>query len=389
MVGSEKCCNFAAYLENRVKQKKFSKVKKIMAREAKQSVFTSFGTVFEGRDVSVNEAFNEAGLDFNVGTQQLLRVPDNVMDLIKEAIAEGRGVDLSGWTPSHSCIIDSHKATLREDTNETFGVVGSGYQVVQNVEALKFVDFIGEVSGSSPEIISAGALGNGERIFITAKVGEDMMLSERDMITPYIVFTTSHDGGGAVCAMVTPIRVVCQNTLNMALRSGSSNKIMFKHTKNVLGKLDFTTEENRQRARKVFEGANAFSKKFLDAMYSLKNKSVDNEYAKRFVGKLLMNDEQFKLWEKANLNTETLRGDKVIGGKMANMMYGIEDAIHNGIGQFAEYEGSALYLLNGVTTYFNNNRDERYKTAEDKFVSMSEGNALKYTQKAYDLLMVG
>ena len=351
--------------------------------------FTQFGTLFEGKSVTVAEAFQEAKLDYTIGEQPLLRVPANVVEELKAAIAEGRTPDFGGWIPNKNSIISSHKATYREDADLTMGIVGAKYGVVQNTAALQFIDFIGEVAGVAPQIISAGALGYGERIFITCQVGDDMLLSDRDIVKPYIVFTTSHDGSGAVGAIITNVRVVCQNTLNMALRGTAegkngviSNKIIFKHTLNVNNRLDWSVEENRAKARQVFEKAHTFNAAFLDAMHTLQTQQVDSDYVETFVGKMLLSPALYAEWEKANRQTDKVEGIKT---KTANLMLGLRDAIDYGIGQDID-RGSKMWLLNGVTTWLNNDRADSYKSQEDKFNSLQEGTGYKYTQKAYDLL---
>src|SRR5207237_5639793 len=74
-----------------------------------------------------------------------------------------------------------------------------------------------------------GALGNGERIFITAKLPDFIRVGRKDLIEQYLFLHTSHDGTGSIMAAFTPIRIVCNNTLNMALRN-CSNSIHIKHT---------------------------------------------------------------------------------------------------------------------------------------------------------------
>ena len=109
------------------------------------------------------------------------------------------------------------------DTMKPLGVVSDSYGIVQNSDAFKFLDTLltGKLTDSehTPIIETAGVLGNGERVFITAKFPEQIILDNKtdDRVDMYVVFTTSHDGTGAVNCMVTPTRVVCNNTLNYAL----------------------------------------------------------------------------------------------------------------------------------------------------------------------------
>ncbi len=101
-------------------------------------------------------------------------------------------------------------------------------------EALKVAGLDWKGEGVTYE--TAGSLQGGRRTWILAKLPQRYIISG-DEITPYLVFMNSHDGTGAIKAAMTPIRVVCQNTLNLALsnakRSWSAN-----HVGNINGKLD-------------------------------------------------------------------------------------------------------------------------------------------------------
>ena len=343
-----------------------------MATTARPLSFTSFGTIFDNAEISVNEAFEQANLNYNVVAQPLVRVPQDVLN----ALVEGTP---TLWTPTKNDIITSHKATLRDDVNHTLGVVGRDYGIVQNTKAFEFLDFIEECSGHAPKIVSAGALGYGERMFITAQLGDDAYLNPNDAVKNYVVFTNSHDGTGAVMCFFTPIRVVCQNTLNMAIHS-CSNKVIFKHTKHVGTRLDWEIAANREKAKEVFSKSVKFSEEFLDKMMMLKEQRIDTEYLNNFTAEMYLNSAQMKLLKQANGEM-----DKVdeISTRAKNQINALRDAIANGVGQ-EQNRSTKLWLLNGVTTFLHNDRN--YKSVEDEFKSMLEGDAFKKTQRAYDLL---
>lgn len=121
--------------------------------------------------------------------------------------------------------IPGFKANLRNTDNQVLGVVTDRYKVVQNEDAFAFTD---SLLGEGVTYETAGSLQNGRRIWLLAKLPQRYIISG-DEITPYLVFMNSHDGTGAIKAAMTPIRVVCQNTLNLALttakRSWSTNHI--------------------------------------------------------------------------------------------------------------------------------------------------------------------
>ena len=261
------------------------------------------------------------------------------------------------------------------------GIVGKGYGIVQNTKAFDFMDFIKEVSGNEPNIETFGALGNGERMFITATLGKDCFLNPNDAIKNYVVFTNSHDGTGGVMAFFTPIRIICQNTLNMAIR-GCANKVVFKHTSKVEERLDWTIERNRKIAAELFSKSVKFSDKFMDNMLHLKEQRVTSEDVRDFTAKMYLNDTQFNLLQKANHNL-----DKVdeISTRTKNLIQQLRDTTEFGVGQ-EQNRGTKVWLLNGVTTYLQNSKGWLGKEQE-QFNSLMFGEGQKKVQRAYDMLM--
>lgn len=110
-------------------------------------------------------------------------------------------------------IIPGYKANIRETDERILGVVTDRYKVVQNSEAFAFTDAL---LGEGVKYETAGSLQDGKKIWLLAKM-PDKYIIEGEQIEPYLVFSSSHDGSGAIKAAMTPIRVVCQNTLNLAL----------------------------------------------------------------------------------------------------------------------------------------------------------------------------
>ena len=359
--------------------------------------FTQFGKQFDS-EVSVHDAFHEAMLDFVVDEQPIIRAPQELINPIingtfdglydgtinDAALVKSKTDELVDWAMNFSRsigTISTHKATYRTDAGNTLGVVGKDYAIVQNEEALEFINYLSEVSGSKAKIISAGALGYGERIFITVQLGDDVFLDPNDALKTYVVFTTSHDGSGGVSALITHIRVVCQNTLNAALRDAATNRMTFKHTKNVNKKLDWQIAANRERAAKVFGQVGKFNEAFIANMLNLKEQNIDAKYVREFAAKMYLDRAQMRLLELANWNF-----DKVdeISTRKKNLIQSLSSAIESGIGQDM-YRGTKLWLLNGWTTFIHNVKE--YKSPEAEFSSLYEGSGKNGTQRAYDLLM--
>lgn len=106
-----------------------------------------------------------------------------------------------------------YRANVRSTDGAVLGVVSDSYQVVQNREAFAFTDAL---LGEGVRYETAGSLRGGKRIWLLARLPERYKILGDDF-TPYICFTNGHDGFWALRVVMTPIRVVCQNTLNLAL----------------------------------------------------------------------------------------------------------------------------------------------------------------------------
>ena len=118
-------------------------------------------------------------------------------------------------------LFQNQYATVRTDLNIPLGIVKSRYHVIQNREAFDFIDSI--IGKGVADYETVGALGNGETIFITCKLREEMLIN-KDVIDNYLLLSMSHDGSGSIVVMFTPIRVVCNNTLTLALEGKNKNK---------------------------------------------------------------------------------------------------------------------------------------------------------------------
>tara|TARA_R110002153_G_scaffold113342_5_gene255673 strand:+ start:743 stop:1870 length:1128 start_codon:yes stop_codon:yes gene_type:complete len=108
------------------------------------------------------------------------------------------------------------------------GLVGKKYRVVQNAEVFSGMQ---SIFGGKAEIVTAGSLYNGRKIWFLAKLGEGQRSINGDIHEHYLLATSSHDGTSKVVFMLVSVRVVCGNSLVYALRSGTS-VLAFPHTQN-------------------------------------------------------------------------------------------------------------------------------------------------------------
>ena len=124
-------------------------------------------------------------------------------------------------------------ANVRSSDGKPLGIVGNRYQIVQNSDAFSFTDTL---LGEGVRYETAGSLKDGKTIWLLAKLPDKYEILG-DKVDPYIVFTNTHDGSGAVKVAMTPVRVVCNNTLNMAMRS-AHRTWSARHTGDINNKLD-------------------------------------------------------------------------------------------------------------------------------------------------------
>ena len=132
--------------------------------------------------------------------------------------------------------IPNYKANVRSTDNSCLGIVTDRYKIVQNTEAFEFTDaIVGETENGIVTYETAGSLCGGRKIWLLAKMPVQKVLD--DEVEPYMFFSNSHDGSGAIKVGMTPIRIVCNNTLNMAL-AGAKRSWSTKHVGDMQSKLE-------------------------------------------------------------------------------------------------------------------------------------------------------
>lgn len=160
--------------------------------------------------------------------------------VVKEAPTSREALKLAGldWVVESRPIytkegieIPNYFANTRNTDNSVLGVVSGKYRIVQNVEAFDFTD---SLIKDKVTYESAGSLRDGKQIWLLAKMPRTQIVE--DDVDPYICFTNNHEGKGAVQVCMTPIRVVCNNTLNLALNN-AKRKWSTRHTGDISAKL--------------------------------------------------------------------------------------------------------------------------------------------------------
>ncbi len=135
--------------------------------------------------------------------------------------------------PGQFAIVREDRWRLGEE-EAVFGQVSEDYEPLQNINAFEFFDPIIKKNQACYE--SAGALHYGKCVWVMARLPVDLEIVKDDVVARYLLLTHRHDGTGAIQVKFTPVRVVCQNTLNQALSEGPSFRVA--HTKSMYTRLD-------------------------------------------------------------------------------------------------------------------------------------------------------
>ncbi len=256
---------------------------------------------------------------------------------------------------NQSIVIPNKFATYRTDSNMPLGVVGSKYSLVQNREAFGFFDSI--VGGDSAMYETVGVLGIGQRIFVSAKMPDVIRINGTDDISEvFVLLTSSHDGSGSIVAAVTPQRVYCENSLNIALKNTIS-KVAIRHTTSASKKLE--------DAHKLL----GISHKYITEVNEMFN----------FLAKKSITDSQVK-----QLVSELYKSEKEDSTRINNIREAVIVAYFTGAGQ-SEIVGTAWGAYNAIT--FHQNHIQKYKSADVKFDSIMDGASFKIQNEAFHKLM--
>ncbi len=265
-------------------------------------------------------------------------------------------------------ISDNSFFTYRKDTGEILGdKLGADYEVVQNQDAFSFFDaIVNHEEGILYE--TAGALGKGERIFITAKLPDYIRVGYNDLIEKYLFLTTSHDGSGSIVAAFTPIRIVCNNTLNVALKN-RTNCIKIKHTNNAKDRL--------QEAHKLMGITNSLSEELEEVFnHWSKIKITDNEVLK-LVQRAMAPSKEVLQNVLENREDENSTHFKNICNNVLEYAFGSYTQ------QTVTTKGTLFGAFNAVTGYYQNVKS--HKNEEQKLKSIQFGTGLQRSQQAFKL----
>jgi phage/plasmid-like protein (TIGR03299 family) len=246
------------------------------------------------------------------------------------------------------------KVLFRSDTNTPLSVVSQRYQVVQPREILEFYRDLTKVSGF--ELETAGVLKGGKKFWALAKTGQDFALKGNDVTNGYILLATACDGTLATTAQFTSIRVVCNNTLAVALAGGCSAV-----------KVPHNTTFDAQAVKKQLGISVSSWDNFMYSMKTLSERRVKGKEAQNFF-----------------LRVFTDQGKPGVGtSNERSMSKTLELFEGRGRGSdLASANGTAFGLLNAVTEFVDHERKAR--SVDNRLDSAWFGQGANIKQKALE-----
>ena len=286
--------------------------------------------------------------------------------IVKEAPTSADAIRLAGldWHVVQEPIytnfnrpVEGYRANVRSTDRKVLGVVSDRYKVVQNVEAFSFTD---ELLGKGVRYETAGSLQEGKKVWLLARLPREYIIAG-DRISPYLVFSNTHDGSGAVRVAVTPVRVVCNNTLNLALRTAKRGWSMI-HTGDIRGKI--------QEA----EDALFMAEKYMDSLGKeierLRRKKISDRQVREYIELLIPAEKGTTEMQMKNINK--LRED--IGRRYFDAP------------DLKEVGNNAYRFINAVSDFATHaeplRRTANYK--ENLFIRTMDGNPV--IDRAYQLV---
>lgn len=252
-------------------------------------------------------------------------------------------------------IVDGYKANVREDTGDVLGIVTDRYQIVQNYEAFAFTDAL--ISGGDVRYETAGSLRDGKQIWLLAKMNKEYDILG-DKFDPYLCFTNTHDGSGAVRALMTPIRVVCANTLNLAM-SRTNRAWGSKHVGDVNAKLN--------EAQRTLGLATQYMDRLNEEANFLVDIKLNNNKMNEIINELLPINAKDSDRKIANMKEKR---DGLMRAMKAD--------------DIKRFNGTAWHLMNAVTDFVDHPADLGRKTKDSHFQNLVNGDELM--DKTYLLL---
>jgi len=253
-------------------------------------------------------------------------------------------------------------ATIREDNNRVLGIVGKGYEVVQNAQALDF--FNSFISQKEAIFNTVGSISGGSKVWFLAQLPGEIVVKGDDVIHKYLLLATSHDGTITVVIKFTPTRVVCANTFQVALNNNTGLAHKIRHTKFAHGRI--------LEASKVMGLANRYYEDLGEACRVLQAKAMSATETHTYIEKVFASEAE-----------SALKGST----RASNIMDTIYGLVETGKGtDLPGVRGTAWGAYNAVTEYLDHHK--RYHSDDTALESINFSSVIgSIKQNAWNLAL--
>ncbi len=293
------------------------------------------GTYIGDKEVNSSDAIRLAGLDWEVQLRPLfVGVRDNEMVLADEA-----------------------NGVVRMTDNRVLGIVGNRYKPLQNKEAFNFMD--GVVGGKEAMYHTAGSLRDGKVVWMLAKLPSTILVKGKDPIEQYLLLSNTHDGTGCVKMLMTPVRVVCANTLAIAVQ-GAKDMFNIKHTASIDSKI------------KAAQDALGIAVKYYKEFSVKADWLADQKFT----------DLQMDL---ALKNVFPAENESDVPTRTKNIRNNVKDLFEDGLG-IAPWRGTGWAAVNAFGEYFDHHKVVKGNDREGRLDSIWFGAAAAQKHKAFGVV---
>ena len=288
----------------------------------RQAAWHALGTV-TGHYMTWKDILEHGGLDF---------------DVFKSQLHDGRGLPVAAWgtfrwNQTDKLARDASKAQF-------LGVVGEDYKVINHANGFELIDtMMADSAPNGAHYETAGVLGNGEVVWGLADLGLSVRVGD-DKSSAYLLFCTSHDGSYSYQLRGCMERVVCNNTLDIALSERTKNVFKIRHTKNALSKV--------ADAHRALESVAGDVKSVEQKLQFLAGRKVTRES----LDKLMLRLFPLKAKDDGAPEESSTRRNNVLAEVLS--LYDANDG-----NAFPEQRGTAYNLLNAVTAYTDHTRSTK------------------------------
>ena len=280
----------------------------------RETPWHALGAVLDEPPASIAQAIEASGLGWRVEREPI-------------AVDRGDAATVDDWWLPRCEEIPGYYATVRQDSRAVLGIVGERYQIVQNVDAFRFVD---QLLGSSLHFETAGSLNGGRRVWVLATLPEHIEVGG-DPVKPYVLLMNSHDGSTAVIAATTPIRVVCSNTLNWGL-GRARQKFSIRHTGDITRRV--------HEARRVLELSVNYYEQFQQTGNQLASQTCTERQLGRVLDELYPSGTEDRVSDRARRGREETKRQIVelfVHGETQGNAPGTKWSAVNAIAEYADW----------------------------------------------------